>query len=387
MTTTDEQPCIYLDNNATTKPLPEVVETVARHLAESHGNPGSRHALGRRARIVLEDARETIADILGADPAEVIFTSGGTESTNLALFGFAVGEPGTVLMTAGEHPATTESVAALQQRGWKRLDLAVDPEGRLSSGSFDELPWNDIRLATIILAHNETGVIQDLEPLSDICRRHDVPLHVDAVQAVGKISVDFHRLGSASLALGAHKFHGPRGIGALLLRKDCTLASFEFGGHQESGRRPGTECVALAAGMAQALQSWHEDLEQRTSRVRMLRDQLQQGLQEQAGPNIVNGHLDHRLPNTLNIAFPGLDGEAILVALDLEQVACSLGSTCGSGGTDPAPALVAMGCPEEVYRASVRFSVGIENTFEEIDEAVRRIASVVTRLRKSTPVV
>ncbi len=386
MTTTVAGPHLYLDNNATTKPLPEVVETVARHLAESHGNPGSQHAVGRRARVVLEDARETIASILAADPGEVIFTSGGTEATNLALFGFASPEPGTVLMTAGEHPATTESVAALEQRGWKRLVLPVDSEGRLSIDNLDELPWDDIRLATVILAHNETGVIQDLRPLSEACRRRGLPLHVDGVQAVGKIPVDFHRLGPASLALGAHKFHGPRGIGALLLRDDCTLGAFEYGGHQESGRRPGTESVALAAGMARALQSWHEDQDQRTRTVAKLRDRLQQGLQEQAGPTVVNGHLDHRLPNTLNIAFPGLDGEAILVALDLEQIACSLGSTCGSGSSEPAPALIAMGCPEEVYRASVRFSVGIENSAREIDQAVRRIAGVIKRLRKSIPV-
>ena len=377
---------IYLDNNATTRPLPEVIETVSRHLGESFGNPGSRHAAGRRARVVLEDARETIAAILGADPGEVIFTSGGTESTNLALFGFASGNPGVILTTAGEHPATTESIEALRGRGWTTRVLGVDHDGRLQPGELETLAWDDCRLATVILAHNETGVVQDLGPLSAACRERDIPLHIDAVQAVGKIPVDFHDLGAASLALGAHKFHGPRGIGALLLRDGCQLAPFEYGGHQEAGRRPGTEVVALAAGMARALQSWHSDRVARTAQVAVLRNQLQQGLEEQAGPTLVNGHPEHRLPNTLNIAFPGLDGEAILVALDLEQVACSLGSTCSSGSTEPAPALVAMGCSEEVYTASVRFSVGVENTVGEIDEAVRRIAGVVQRLRESAPV-
>lgn len=377
---------IYLDNNATTRPLPEVIETVAEHLGESFGNPGSRHAAGRKARVVLEDARETIARILGADPEEVIFTSGGTESTNLALFGFAAGNPGLVLTTAGEHPATSESIAALAERGWSSRSLRVDRDGRLLSDELETLPWKDIRLATVILAHNETGVVQDLGPLSEACREHEIPLHVDAVQAVGKIPVDFHQLGATSLALGAHKFHGPRGIGALLLRDGCRLAPFEYGGHQEAGRRPGTEVVALAAGMARALESWDADRIARTDWIETLRDRLQAGLEEAAGPTVVNGHPDHRLPNTLNIAFPGLDGEAILVALDLEQVACSLGSTCSSGSTEPAPALVAMGRTEEVYRASVRFSVGLENTVEDIDEAVRRVSGVVARLRESAPV-
>jgi len=377
---------IYLDNNATTRPLPEVIETVSEHLGESFGNPGSRHAAGRKARVVLEDARETIARILGADPEEVIFTSGGTESTNLALFGFAAGNPGLVLTTAGEHPATSESIAALAERGWSSRSLRVDRDGRLLSDELETLPWKDIRLATVILAHNETGVVQDLGPLSEACREHEIPLHVDAVQAVGKIPVDFHQLGATSLALGAHKFHGPRGIGALLLRDGCRLAPFEYGGHQEAGRRPGTEVVALAAGMARALESWDADRIARTDWIETLRDRLQAGLEEATGPNVVNGHPDHRLPNTLNIAFPGLDGEAILVALDLEQVACSLGSTCSSGSTEPAPALVAMGRTEEVYRASVRFSVGLENTVEDIDEAVRRVSGVVARLRESAPV-
>lgn len=375
---------IYLDNNATTRPQADVIQVVSQHLGENFGNPGSRHAAGRRARQVLETSRETLADLLGADAGEVVFTSGGTESTNLALFGFSAGDPGTVLLTAGEHPATTESVQALVRRGWKTHILPVDHAGRLTSDHCEGLPWHEIRLATIILAHNETGVVQDLAPLAAACQAHQVPLHVDAVQAVGKIPVDFHQLGAASLALAAHKFHGPRGVGALLVRADCALAPFEYGGHQEEGRRPGTELVALAAGMTQALKAWDIERGERTEHLQQLRDALQQGLQEQAGPVVINGHLEHRLPNTLNIAFPGLDGEALLVAFDLENIACSLGSTCSSGSAEPAPALVAMGCSEEIYTSSVRFSVGLENHADEIQEAIRRIVRVVARLRKAT---
>ena len=187
---------------------------------------------------------------------------------------------------------------------------------------------------------------------------------------------------ATSLALGAHKFHGPRGIGALLLRQDATLSPYLFGGHQESGRRPGTEPVALAVGMAKALENWNANRDERTAAIRALRDRLQSRLEEHCAPTVVNGSREHRLPNTLNIAFTGLPGEALLINLDLEGIACSLGSTCASGSSEPAPSLVAMGCPREDYESSVRFSVSVANTPEEIDEAVQRIADVVRRLRK-----
>ena len=375
---------IYLDNNATTKPFPEVVETMSRHMTDSFANPGSRHALGRKARRVLEDARESMAEILGARPKEIIFTSGGTESTNSAIFGLTGGEPGKLALTQGEHPATLECCKWLEtHRGWKQITLKVNPEGRLLSNQFENLSWNELRLVTVILAHNETGVIQDLTPLSERCQKHRVPFHVDAVQAVGKIPVHFRELGATALSLGAHKFHGPRGIGALLLKEGLELSPWLFGGHQEQGRRPGTEPVALIAGMAKALELWHADQDRRTARIRSLRDRLQQGLEEKCPPVAINGSPEHRLPNTLNISFPGLDGEALLVALDLEGIACSLGSTCASGSMEPAPSLLAMGLGEDLTRSAVRFSVAFDNTEEEITEAVTRITTVVNRLRTS----
>lgn len=375
---------IYLDNNATTRPWPEVVETVAYHLQHSYANPGSRHAEGRQARKVLESSRESIAAILGAQPEEVIFTSGGTEASNLALFGAANSmAPGAIALTAGEHPATMETCKSLKLRGWESVILPVDRDGRLLPLDWSEgSPFSNVKLETIILAHNETGVIQDVQPLVALCRERNALLHIDAVQAVGKIEVNFAELGATTLAFGAHKFHGPRGIGGLLLKKGVTLAPFEFGGHQESGRRPGTEMVALAAGMAKALELWHRERHERTARLRILRDRLESGLLDRCSWAVINGSREHRLPNTLNIAFPGLDGEAILVNLDLEGVACSLGSTCASGSAEPAPALVAMGAPPEVYKASVRFTVGLENTLAEMDDAVERISRVIARLRK-----
>lgn len=373
---------IYLDNNATTPVHPEVVEVVARCMREGFANPGSRHVAGRRARVILEDARETVARILGADPAEVIFTSGGTESSNQAIFGLTSGRPGVIVLTAGEHPATLESCKVLLQRGFRNHILPVDSRGLLKPEAYAEVPWPEVRLVTVILAHNETGVIQDLSELAALCHEQRVPLHVDAVQAVGKIPVNFGRIGATALSLGAHKFQGPRGVGALLVRQGIKLTPWMFGGHQEQDRRPGTEAVPLIAGMARALEIWEAEQVERTARMTRLRDKLETELQRLCAPVVVNGAGAPRLPNTLNISFPGCDGEAVLVALDLKQVCCSLGSTCASGAAEPAPSLVAMGCSPEIYRSAVRFSVGPETTDQEIEEALGRIAEVVSQARR-----
>lgn len=373
---------IDLDANATTRPLPEVVEVVARHLSETWGNPGSRHALGRQARRVLEESRESIAAILGAHPDEVLFTSGGTESNNTAIFGLARGNSGTIAISPGEHPANLEACRVLMRRGWKLERLMVDEQGRLvvdrTEKPRDSHPWASMAL---ILAHNETGVIQDTSLLRELAATWQCPLHLDGVQAVGKIPVDFHGLGATTLSFGAHKFHGPRGIGGLLVKRGTRLTPLLYGGHQEQERRPGTEAVPLIAGMAKALELWQADRDRRTSHLQTLRDRLQHGLTERCATVVVNSEHAARLPNTLNIAFPGLDGEALLVALDLAGICCSLGTTCASGSTEPAPILVAMGCPADVYRSSVRFSLSLWNTEAEIDDAIERVATVVGRMR------
>lgn len=372
---------IDLDANATTRPLPEVIETVAQCLNDVPGNPGSRHGLGRKARQILEASREAIAAVLGADADEVVFTSGGTEANNLAVFGLAQGPPRTILLSPGEHPSILESCRALAQRGWSLQTLPVDGTGRLVEEGYAGANWADVGLVTVILAQNETGVIQDVRRLAALCQEHGVPLHLDAVQAAGKIPVNFHELGATSLSVGAHKFHGPRGIGALLVRRGTRLTPVLHGGHQEQDRRPGTEPVALIAGMFQALEAWQRSQTERTKRVTKLRDRLQTLLTEAAGPAVVHAAEAPRLPNTLNIAFPGLDGEALLVALDLEGVCCSLGSTCASGSMEPAAILLAMGCPVELAKSSVRFSLSAHTTIPEIEEAARRIIEVVGRLR------
>jgi cysteine desulfurase len=372
---------IYLDNNATTQILSEVAETMAVTWQTAFANPGSQHSFGRDARPVLDRCRDSIADILGADPSEVIFTSGGTESINAAVYGLTLGRTGAIALTSGEHPATTAACERARQTGLRLVTLHVDAAGRLLDNQYDDLPWNDLKLVTVILAHNETGVIQDLSQLSALCAKHRVPLLIDAVQAVGKIPVSFRELNATALAFGAHKFHGPRGVGGLLLRRGVQLPPLLDGGHQESGRRAGTEPVPLIAGMAKAMESFAADQPTHAKHIQAMRDQLQSHLQQHCGPTVVHGIDAPRLPNTLSIAFPGLSGEAILVNLDLQGVACSLGSTCASGSAEPAPALVAMGCPSDVCLSSVRFSVSRQNTSGEVSEAARRIQAVIERLR------
>lgn len=368
---------IDLDANATTRTLPAVAECVARHLCDTGGNPGSRHVLGRKARRVLETSRESIAHILGAEPDEVLFTSGGTEANNLAVCGLPRGSKGMIALSPGEHPSVHEACTVMQQRGWTLHRFPVDSHGRVIA----EAPWPEVKLACVLWGHNETGVLQDVPAISDLCRSHGVPLHLDAVQVVGKLPVNFRETGATTLSFGAHKFHGPRGIGGLLLRKGTRLTPQLVGGFQEHGKRAGTEPVALIAGMALALELCQRDQAARFETLTNLRDRLQARLVEECPFAIVHAATVARLPNTLNIAFPGVDGEALLVALDLAGVCASLGSACASGSTEPSPILVAMGCDPAVYRASLRLSVSVFNTIEEIDRAVEVIVQTVRKLR------
>jgi len=270
-----------------------------------------------------------------------------------------------------------------RQQGWKIITLDVDSQGRLDETQWPSLPWSDIKLVCVILAHNETGVIQDVSRLADLCHQHGAALLLDAVQAVGKISVDFQSLDAAALAFGAHKFHGPRGVGGLLLKRGVKIPTFMEGGHQENGRRAGTEPVPLIAGMAKSLRLWAEDSQNRSDQIRALRDQLQQELETRCGPVVVHSANASRLQNTLSIAFLGIPGEAMLVNLHLAGVACSLGSTCASGSAEAAPSLLAMGLDPEVCKSSVRFSLSCLNSAEEVMEAANRIEAVVARIRRS----
>jgi cysteine desulfurase len=373
---------IYLDNNATTPLLPAVWDAMRPFAVAAYGNPASAHQAGRRARRGLEDARELVAALLGAHADEVIFTSGATEANNLALFGLSGDPPAHLIASPIEHPSVAEPLRQLTGSGFALNELSVDAQGVVDADAACGLLRSDTRLIAVMLANHETGAVQPVHALAERLAGR-AAFHCDATQAVGKQPVHFADLGVTSLSLSAHKFHGPKGSGALLLRRGSKLRPRTWGGHQQQGRRPGTEAVALAVGLAAALDIASRDMEQRFRVVRSLRERILTGLRETAGPIVLNGPKEGGLPHTINVSFPGLKADALLMSLDLAGVACSAGSACSSGSLLPSPVLRAMGAADDVLRSAVRFSLSALNTEEEMDEAVRRIAAVVRRLRNT----
>ena len=380
---------IYLDHNATTPIHPEVVQAMARCYAEGHGNPASQHRPGQRAHKVLEDARERTAEILGAELTgpgadRLIFTGSGTEANNLALLGIARAggsEPGQIVISAVEHPSVIEPAEHLLERGWRLDSLGVTPDCVVRAEDLPGLLRENTRVVSVLLGNHETGVLQPVARLAEICNEAGVPLHTDAVQVAGKLPVDFRRLGVAAMSIGAHKFRGPVGIGALIVRDGVAVEPLIYGGHQQSGLRPGTESVALAVGMLTALEIWQRGQREYARRLTALRERFESGLKAGLPELIVHGAAAERLPQTSNIAFPGLDGQVLLMALDMAGVACSVGSACSSGSTELSPTLRAMGLPGEIVRSSLRFSLGGTTTKAQIDEALERILNVCQELR------
>jgi cysteine desulfurase len=370
---------IYLDNNATTPTLPAVWEAMRPYLSDVYGNPASAHRAGRRARQALEDTREHVAALLGAQPDEVVFTSGGTEANNLALFGLVGNPPGHVIASPIEHPSVAEPLRRLEEVGFRVDYVPVDRTGTVRADSLAGLVRPETRLVTVMLANNETGAVQ---PIADLLRcLPAVPFHCDAVQAVGRVPVHFGELGVTSLSLSAHKFHGPRGVGALLLRRGAKVRPLILGGHQQRGRRPGTEPVALAVGLATALELAEREGEARRERVLTLRRRLLDALRREAAPVVLNGPEEGGIPHTLNLSFPGCRADALLMSLDLAGVACSTGSACSSGSLLPSPVLKAMSVPDDVLHSAMRFSLSALLIEDEIDEAARRVVEAVRRLR------
>lgn len=383
---------IDLDQNATTPIDPAVIDAMRPHWLAG-GNPESRHALGRAARRAWTEAVETTARILGAEPSEVVFTSGGTESNNLALFGLAgkgaavvrpVANPGRIVAGPFEHPAVTGPIECLGALGFAIDKPRISGEGLVDAEAMARAIRPDTRLATLILAHNETGAIQPVGRFAELAAEQGVPVHTDAVQAVGRIPVNFRELGVATLSASAHKFHGPAGVGLLLVRRETHLATILFGGGPQRWIRPGTRPVALAVGAAKALELWHDAAEARDRRWRSLRDRLERGLITAAGADRVVrlGPIaeEKRLPQTLNVGFHRGDGDLLLMRMDLAGVACSIGSACESRSTQPSPTLVAMRVPNDLLQASIRFSLGAFTTEAEIDAAVAAIAQVFERI-------
>ncbi len=379
---------INLDHNATTPIHPEVAQTMAECFLAGYGNAASSHGHGRRGRQVLEDAREGIGRLLGADMTglqadRVVLTGSGTEANNLALLGMAGARPGRVIISSVEHPSVAGPAEQLERRGFDVCRVRVDSSGVVDEDHFTELLTPATRLVSIMLANNETGVLQPIESLAVRCGRLGVPFHTDAVQAVGKVPVHFERLRVTALTLSAHKFHGPRGIGALIVRRAAQIDPILFGGHQQIGLRPGTEPIELAVGLYHALQIWQRDAQTRATRMAALRDRFEQALRDADLGVVVNGLHARRLPHTSNVAFPGLSCQAVHMALDLAGVACSIGSACASGSTEPSTVLRAMRLPADIVDSSLRFSLGAFTTRQDIDTAAQRIIAALGRLRRA----
>lgn len=378
---------IYLDNNATTPLHPEVAEAMAECYRAGYANAASQHRPGQQARRLVEGAREGIAELLGAkvgtaNSDHIVFTSGGTEANNFALRGLAGRHGGRLVISAIEHPSISEVADQLVREGFEVCRVPVTRSGTVDTDQLASLLTDDTRLVSIIWGNNETGVLQDLRPIADLCRERDVPLHTDAVQVVGKLPVNFHVSGAATLSLAAHKFHGPRGIGALLIRGDIALQPILRGGFQQLGQRAGTEPVELIVGMFAALQVWHRQAAARLAHITKLRDQLESLLRLAEPSIVIHSATAERLPHTTSASFPGVDRQPLMMALDLAGVACSTGSACASGSSEPSPVLLAMGLEAELVGSALRFSVSALTSPLDIDLAARRILQVYRDLRR-----
>lgn len=379
---------VYLDYNSTTAIDPRVAEAISEAYRAGYFNPASQHRLGQRARRVLEENRADTIRLLGGTASgmkatRLLYTSGGTEANNLILNGLAARHPDRqVLVSAGEHPSVLGAAEHLRKMGRPVELIRLDSSGRVRLEALRGLLDRPTCLVSVMLANNETGVIQPIDDVVEICRAQGVPVHTDAVQAVGKIPLDFSRLGVDALTFTPHKFYGPRGIGGLLLKSDLQLEPLFHGGFQQAGLRPGTEDVALAVGGRLALQLAITELPARMSHFETCRERFLERLGETvAGGFVVNGQAADRLSNTLNLAFPGVDRQALLLAADFAGLAISTGSACASGSSEPSPVLLAMGLPQELVDSSVRISFGVPTTLGEIELAATRLGQLVNELR------
>jgi cysteine desulfurase len=379
---------VYFDNNATTPLAPEVFEVMRPYLLEDYGNASSIHWYGQRAKAAVEKAREQVARLLNARASEIVFTSGGTESDNAALFGIveAVREESKhMVTTAIEHPAVLSTAKALEKRGASVTYVRVGAGGVIDPADVAKALRPETVLISVMHANNELGTIQPLEEIGRLARERDIYFHTDAVQSAGKISVDVEKLGVDLLALSAHKLHGPKGVGALYVRKGTILRTLLHGGHHERDRRPGTENVAGIVGLGAAAEMARARLADEGRRVAALRDRLEAGILASATRVTVNGDRSHRLPTTTNLTFDYLEGEGFVIAMDLRGIACSTGSACSSGSLEPSHVLTAIGLRSEKARASIRFSLGRFNTDEDVDTALRILPGVVEQLRAVSP--
>lgn len=375
---------IYLDNNATTPLAPEVYEAMVPWLRDRFGNAASVHWYGQQARSAVDAARRTVAELIDGTPHEIVFTSSGTEADNLAIFGAAQAlhhQGNHLITTAIEHPAVLSACKTLERRGFEVTYLGVDGDGFIDLDELRSAVRPETILISIMMANNETGTLEPLAEAVAVARKKKILVHTDAVQAVGKVPVKVSDLEVDLLSMSAHKIHGPQGVGALYVRKGIELSPLLVGGSQERRRRAGTENASAIVGFGRAAELARQDAVLESPRVSMLRDRFEQQILERISYARVNGSREHRVPNTTNIGFEGVEGDSLLMALDLEGVAASLGAACSSGSLEPSHVLRAMHLPETVLRGSLRFSLSKFNTQEEIDRAVEKVCRVVERVQ------
>jgi cysteine desulfurase len=378
---------VYADNNATTRVAPEVLEAMLPYFSELYGNPSSMHFFGGQVEKRVDEAREKVADFLGAEPSEIVFTSCGTESDNAAIFGTLDSHPEKrhFITSRVEHPAIGNVCSYLARKGYRITEVSVDREGRLNLDELRDSLTDETALITVMYANNETGVIFPIDEIAEIAKSKGVSFHTDAVQAAGKISLDMKKTPVDMLSISGHKLHAPKGIGVLYIRKGTKFSPFLIGGHQEKGRRGGTENVPYIIGLGKACELAKKHIDEENRRVRGLRDYLEAKLLEKIPNTLVNGDRVHRTPNTSSVSFEYVEGESILLLLSDLGICASSGSACTSGSLEPSHVLRAMGVPFTAAHGSIRFSLSIYNTQGEMDYIIEHLPPIIERLRDISP--
>ena len=378
---------VYADNNATTRVAPEVVEEMLPYFSELYGNPSSMHYFGGQVEKKVIEAREKVASLLNCDPSEIIFTSCGTESDSTSIQGTLESYPDKkhIVTTRVEHPAVLNLCRHLSKNGYKLTELTVDKKGNLDLNELENAIVDNTAIVSIMCANNETGVIFPIEEIGEIVKSKGAVFHCDAVQATGKIPLDMSKGTIDLLSLSGHKLHAPKGIGALYIRKGTKLTPFIIGGHQESGRRAGTENVPYIIGLGKASELALKHIEDKNTRIKALRDRLEKELLRRCANSRTNGDTEHRLPNTTNISFEFVEGEAILLMLSEKGIAASSGSACTSGSLEPSHVLRAMGIPFTFVHGSLRLSLSRYNNEEDIDYIIEHLPPIIKRLREISP--
>ncbi len=378
---------VYVDNNATTRVAPEVLDVMLPFFSEYYGNPSSMHFFGGQVQKKVDEARVRVADFLGAEPSEIVFTSCGTESDNAAILGTLDSYPEKrhIITTRVEHPAVGNVSTYLGRKGYRVTELSVDREGRLDLDELRESLTDGTAVVTIMYANNETGVIFPIEEIGEIVKAKGIPFHTDAVQAAGKIPLSMKKSRLDMLSISGHKLHAPKGIGILYIRKGTKFSPFLIGGHQEKGRRGGTENVPYIIGLGKACELAQKHLNEENTKIRALRDYLEAKLLEKIPNTLVNGDRKNRLPNTTSLSFEYVEGESILLLLSDLGICASSGSACTSGSLEPSHVLRAMGVPFTAAHGSIRFSLSIYNTKEEMDYIIEHLPPIIQRLRDISP--